>query len=59
MSKKKYTPKTAAAEMRRISNERDEIDGHEEGDALMCDILRSMGFVTVVEIFEDMDKYYA
>ena len=32
---------------------------HIEADELMCEILRELGYAAGVEIFEEMDKWYA
>jgi hypothetical protein len=37
----------------------DEGDKHIEADQLMCKLLRSLGYGSGVEIFENMPKWYA
>lgn len=32
---------------------------HEKADALLCEVLKSMGYDAGVKIFEDMVKWYA
>jgi hypothetical protein len=53
------TPEQAAEEMRRIADTYDEEGGHIEADALMCQILRDLGYGEAMDIFRDMDKWYS
>ena len=34
-------------------------DGHIDADSLMCDLLKELGYSEGVEIFENMNKWYA
>lgn len=37
----------------------DEESGHFAADHLMCTVLKSLGYVKGVEIFEQLDKWYS
>ena len=52
------TPDEFARRMYEISNVGPE-EGHIEADALMCQVLRELGYDAGVEIFERMPKWYA
>lgn len=52
------TPDEFAARMKAIDNEGDWESDHEDADALMCEILRSLGYAEGVAAFEAMDKWY-
>lgn len=55
------TPTDFAVQMRRLATS--EEDGLEEthmkADKLMCTILREWGYSEGVDVFEEMDKWYA
>ena len=37
----------------------DEEDAHIEADAVLCDLLKELGFEDVVELYEKIPKWYA
>ena len=54
------TPERFATKMRALS--RDSYDRermHEAMDALMCKVLRTLGYEEGIKIFEQTDKWYA
>lgn len=53
------TPEVFEAEMKRIEVNRDAEGRHREADDLMCELLESMGYGSGIEIFRNMDKWYA
>jgi len=53
------TPEEAAQRMREINKNGDTEGAHCEADDLLCEILKELGFGEAVEIFENMDKWYA
>ena len=55
------TPKAFAEAMEKIQKKHphDERTIHEEMDALMCKILRRLGYSTGMDIFEGQTKWYA
>lgn len=53
------TPTEFAEAMKHIADMRFIDDSHYAGDELMCNLLRSMGYQEGVEIFENMDRWYA
>ena len=56
---KVMTPKEFEEKMKEIS-ERDDIEvRHSSGDILMAKVLISLGYEAGVEIFENMEKWYA
>ena len=60
MSERIYTPAEFAEEMEKLH--RDNIDpegSHVQADNLMCELLKSLGYGKGVEVFADMDKWYA
>lgn len=38
---------------------KDEEQRHAEADGLMCELLKSLGYEKGVQVFDDMDKWYA
>lgn len=65
MTQKPITPQAFALKMRRITCKRvfgaDHIDimvSHREGDKLLCEVLRSLGYGQGVDLFEAMEKWY-
>jgi len=53
------TPEEFKAKMQECADNYDTECGHSNADALMCELLRSMGYGEGVLIFEEMDKWYA
>ena len=53
------TPEAFAEQMRRLDEKCDTEEGHEKADALMCDVLVSLGFFEGVQVFKQMAKWYA
>ena len=57
------TPKEFAQEMRNISllsqDGGDNEIAHCDADDLLCQVLRELGYGEGVDIFEEMDKWYA
>ena len=53
------TPKEAADRMRQIDEDEDTESGHMMADDLFCEILKSLGYDEAVDIFDNMDKWYA
>jgi hypothetical protein len=41
------------------SNEDDEEGNHIVADAILCEILETLGFKELVELYEKIDKWYA
>ena len=61
VDKKVISPKEFAKDMERIVADKDwdrEVM-HELMDDLMCDVLKSLGYRSGVEVFLDTDKWYA
>lgn len=55
------TPKEFKEEMRKIfpvNESEDTESAHGSGDALLCEVLRSLGYGDGVKIFEEADKWY-
>jgi hypothetical protein len=58
---KAMTPKEFKEEMRKIfpvNESEDTESAHGSGDALLCEVLRSLGYGDGVKIFEEADKWY-
>jgi hypothetical protein len=54
------TPEKFAERMREIAKEDRHFDAsHSAADNLMCEILAELGYEEGVDIFLDMDKWYA
>ena len=54
------TPEKFASEMRKLDNREGDIEKqHGQADALMCEVLRSLGYGKGVKFFEEMHKWYA
>lgn len=58
------TPQEFADKMREIAARADlatgdPIQAHQDADALMCELLSSLGYYSGVLVFQEMDKYYA
>jgi hypothetical protein len=53
------TPQEFANKMREFASDADIESGHEYADALMCSILRQLGYGDGVDVFVNMDKWYA
>ena len=55
------TPDEMAKKMRAITEnpDGDQETDHEECDALMCAVLRELGFGAAVDIFESSHRWYA
>ncbi len=53
------TPEEFEVKMAQIFDEGDTEEAHENADALMCEVLKSLGYGEGVEIFEEMPKWYA
>ena len=55
------TPEEFAEKMRILSelDDRDPEAAHSDGDDLLCDTLKKLGYAEGVELFEKMDKWYA
>lgn len=53
------TPEEFKKEMLEISKIGDEEAQHEIADDLMCEILKELRYEEGVEIFKEMDKWYA
>lgn len=45
--------------MQAIADIRDAEEGHIEADDLMCELLKDLGYGEGVDIFEEMDRWYA
>lgn len=58
--KRTISPKEFADKMQKLLalNSDDEEGTHRNADALMCQVLRSLGYEVGVEIFEEMKKWY-
>jgi hypothetical protein len=52
------SPKEFADRMRACRSPDKEVQ-HCDADDLMCEVLRQLGYAEGVEVFEDMDKWYA
>lgn len=65
MEQEVMTPEQFAEKMRDLYNDSYNrkamgvVEAHEKADALMCELLRSLGYGEGVEIFEAADKWYA
>jgi hypothetical protein len=53
------TPLEFADKMREASRSADIEANHSIADDLMCELLRSLGYGDGIDIFEEMDKWYA
>jgi len=56
------TPAEFASRMREIypaNGKYDEEEAHGRADALLCELLRILGYGAGVDIFENADKWYA
>lgn len=53
------TPEQAAKRMQEIADEGDIEGGHKDADDLMCQILRTLGYGAMIEIYIELDKWYA
>jgi len=47
------------AELKELQNMNDVEDKHFEADKLLCELLVSFGMADVVEIYKDIEKWYA
>ena len=54
------TPEEFTKEMKAVAKFPPDVEaGHSSGDELLCKVLRELGYGEGVEIFENMDKWYA
>lgn len=54
------TPEMFKERMKEIrGGDNDPESSHEEADALMCGMLKELGYRDGVKIFEEMEKYYS
>ena len=53
------TPEEFTSKMVDIDLNGDTEVAHSDGDDLMCDLLRELGYEDGVKVFEAMDKWYA
>lgn len=53
------TPEQFAAAMSQAAKDRDTESAHATADDIMCELLRELGYEEGVEIFEQMEKWYA
>lgn len=56
---KVISPEIAKEKMRSIEKDGDTESAHVDADALLCNILRGLGYGDAVDIFESIDKWYA
>ena len=52
------TPEEAAEKMRAARSD-EEDDGHRDCDAVLCEVLQSLGYGEAVSLWHEQDKWYA
>ena len=53
------TPEAFATAMLVVKEDNDMEERHQRADALLCEVLRSLGYGEGVEVFESLSKWYA
>jgi hypothetical protein len=54
------TPEEALEKLKDLNNRgSDPKASHVEADGILCSLLSSMGYEEIVEVFKDIDKWYA
>ena len=46
-------------ELEALKHDNDIERAHEQADAMLCDLLKVLGYEDIVAMFEEIDKYYA